>query len=119
MIYYVRVQVCAVPINCEPFAKGAKASTRTRTATPTPTPSTSLTAALLHGVACHSRQQLSQLIGFRFISSIFPDPFPHTCCDLLCEEFEKKIKKKKQKKLFSHRPTRTGSVWEGVAFAYK
>lgn len=45
MIYYVRVQVYAVPINCDPFAKGAKASTWTRTRTPTP--STNLTAALL------------------------------------------------------------------------
>jgi len=56
MIYYVRVQVYAVPINFGPLQKGAKA----------------------FAIACHSRQQLSQLIGFRFISSIFPFPLLYT-----------------------------------------
>lgn len=53
-------------------------------------------AAFAAVVACHSRQQLSQLIGFRFISSIFPDPsrtYSHTYVVIYCAKILKKKKK--------------------------
>lgn len=56
-------------------------------------------------LACHSRQQLSQLIGFRFISSIFLvasfSSHIHTYVVIYC------AKNSKKKKLFSFRQTRT------------
>lgn len=64
MIYYVRVQVYAVPINCDPFAKGSKGLN-------SDSDSVCDCGTEVASLACHSRQQLSQLIGFRFISSIF------------------------------------------------